>query len=156
MDSAELISALGLEPHPEGGWYRETWRGEPGADGRAVGTAIYYLVVAGVPSPLHRVDAVEIVHSYGGEPVEHLLLGPAGESERVTLGTDLAAGQTPQVVVPAGWWQGFLVRAGWALLGCTVSPGFEFDGFELVSEEQVRVLAEKFPQHGDLIGELAG
>ena len=159
MDEAsQLIEALHLEPHPEGGWYRETWRGSAGDGGRAVGTAIYYLLVDGSPSRMHRVDADEIFHWYAGDVVELLRLGPDGEAEVVRLGADLVAGQAPQTVIPAGWWQGLRVTTpgGWALLGCTVSPGFEFDGFELADAEQSRELAVRFPAHGELIDALAG
>jgi predicted cupin superfamily sugar epimerase len=122
-----------------------------------VGTAIYYLLVDGSPSRLHRVDADEVFHWYAGDVVELLRLGPSDEAEVVHLGADLAAGQVPQTVIPASWWQGLRVTTAgaWALLGCTVSPGFEFDGFELATAPQCRELAVRFPAHDELIGALA-
>ncbi len=127
----EIIDALGLQPHPEGGWYRETWRAaaEPGA--RAAGTAIYYLLDAGEFSHWHRVDAAEIWHFYAGAPLA-LTLSPDGhDAEAHRLGSGLAAGQRPQIVVPAGWWQCATSLGAWTLVGCTVSPGFDFAGFEM-------------------------
>jgi uncharacterized protein len=154
--AADLIRTLDLSPHPEGGWYRETWRGRANDGGRAVGTAIYYLLVDRSPSRLHRVDADEVFHWYAGDTVELLRLGLDGESDVVRLGAAVVTGDTPQTVVPAGWWQGLRVvaPAGWALLGCTVSPGFEFGGFELASSEQARELVELFPEHRSLIAAL--
>ena len=148
-DPSNLIESLQLEPHPEGGWYRETWRGAPGPDGRSVGTAIYYLTVAESPSRLHRVDADEVFHWYAGDEVEQLQLGPDGESRVVVLGGD----HPPQAVVPAGWWQGSVTR-GWALLGCTVSPGFEFSGFELAGPDDIATLQQPHPEHRTLIERL--
>ena len=116
----EVIAALGLAPHPEGGWFVETWR-EP------AGTAIYYLLRAGERSAWHRVDRTEIWHFYAGGPLE-LELRPGGPQ---VLGPDLAAGQRPQVVVPASVWQTAAPLDAWTLVGCTVCPAFEFAGFEL-------------------------
>ena len=122
-----VIAALDLAPHPEGGWYRQTWVAD--GPGRPVGTAIYFLLEAGKPSHWHRVDAVEIWHFYAGAPLE---LGIADPGERrVILGSDLIAGQRPQVVVPAHAWQQARSLGDWSLVGCTVAPGFEFDGFEM-------------------------
>jgi len=121
-----LIAALGLAPHPEGGWYTETWRAEAPDGGRPVGTAIYFLLAAGQRSHWHRVDATEIWHHYAGAPLR-LDIHP----DTVTLGPDLAAGQRPQAVVPPGAWQAAETTGAWTLVGCTVSPGFTFDGFEL-------------------------
>lgn len=126
-----IIAALGLERHPEGGWYRETWRGADGPGPRAAGTAIYYLLEAGDVSHWHRVDAAEIWHWYAGGPLS-LTLSPDGhDAEAHILGPEIAAGQRPQRLVPAGWWQTATSLGAWTLCGCTVSPGFEFDGFEL-------------------------
>ena len=129
-EAQALIDALGLLPHPEGGWFRETWRDTPADGGRGVGTAIYFLLAAGERSHWHRVDAAEIWHHYAGDP---LALGIAdGPAHRVvTLGSDLAAGQEPQAVVPPRAWQAARPLGAWSLVGCTVSPAFEFDGFEL-------------------------
>lgn len=128
---AALIDRLGLRPHPEGGWYAETWRHRPVDGGRPAGTAIYYLLAAGQRSHWHRVDATEIWHHYAGDPLRLEIHAGAGPTEIVALGPDLAAGQRPQAVVPAGAWQAAAPAGAWALVGCTVSPGFEFAGFEL-------------------------
>lgn len=131
-----IIELLHLEPHPaEGGWFAETYRSRQTApDGRhALATAIYYLLRSGHVSAMHRLASDEIFHFYVGDPVEMLLLFPTGEARRVTLGNDLESGHRPQVVVPAGVWQGSALTAAGtvALLGTTVSPGFEFGDFEL-------------------------
>ena len=127
MDRQDLIDRLGLSPHPEGGWYRETWRDEPADGGRGVGSAIYFLLGEGERSHWHRVDAAEVWHHYAGDPLElHVHPDPP-----VVLGTDLAAGQVPQAFVPAGAWQAARSLGDYTLVGCTVSPAFRFDGFEL-------------------------
>jgi predicted cupin superfamily sugar epimerase len=123
-DPDDVIAALGLEPHPEGGWYRETWR-EPAA------TAILYLLRAGERSHWHRVDATEIWHFYGGEPLELAVSADGRAVDRHVLGPAVAAGQRPQVVVPARAWQSARPLGGWVLAGCTVAPAFRFSGFEL-------------------------
>ncbi len=128
-----IIARLGLQPHPEGGYYAETWRAHVPAGERPSGTAIYYLLRAGERSRWHRVDAVEIWHHYAGDPLA-LSLAPASGSQRAerhVLGSDLEAGQRPQLVVPAGDWQTAESLGEWTLVGCTVSPGFRFEGFEL-------------------------
>jgi predicted cupin superfamily sugar epimerase len=132
MQSArEIIDALGLARHPEGGWYRETWRAEAQDGGRAAGTAIYYLLEGGDFSHWHRVDAAEIWHHYAGGPLS-LTLSPNGhDAEAHVLGDELGAGQRPQLLVPPGWWQCATSLGAWTLVGCTVSPGFEFSGFEM-------------------------
>ena len=124
MDFERLVALLELSPHPEGGWFRETWRGPPGSDGRSVGTAIYFAVTAGSPSRLHRVDAAEQFHWYLGDPVEQLVIEADGRAAVRRLGPDLRAGERPQSLVPPDAWQGLHVPApgAWALLGCTVSP----------------------------------
>ncbi|ANI78887.1 MULTISPECIES: cupin domain-containing protein [Sphingobium] len=131
-DSAgALIKALDLAPHPEGGWYRETWRAEAHAGERAAGTAIYFLLEAHQRSHWHKVDADEHWFWHGGAP---LLLSVAGDDcavGRVTLGFDLMAGQCPQGIVPAGHWQAAEPLGGWVLVSCTVVPAFEFSGFTL-------------------------
>jgi predicted cupin superfamily sugar epimerase len=126
-----LIAALGLQPHPEGGWYRETWRAEAAPGERAAGTAIYYLLEADQFSHWHRVDAAEIWHFYAGAPLS-LSLSPNGhDAEAHLLGPDVLAGQKPQVIVPPGWWQCATSMGTFTLVGCTVSPGFDFAGFEM-------------------------
>jgi predicted cupin superfamily sugar epimerase len=131
----EVKRRLGLAPHPrEGGWFVRTYESETMAEGgaRRTGTAIYYLLEPGTFSEMHRLASDEVFHFYAGDPVEQLQLFPDGTGLRVLLGNDLATGARPQVVVPAGVWQGArLVEGGaWALLGCTVSPGFEFEDYE--------------------------
>lgn len=130
MDARQVIDRLGLAPHPEGGWYRETWRDLPADGGRGVGTAIYFLLDEGERSHWHRVDAAEAWHHYAGGPLE-LAMAEDDLHQVVVLGTDLAGGQEPQTVVPARAWQAARPTAGWTLVGCTVSPAFDFAGFEL-------------------------
>ncbi|MGP1397800.1 MAG: cupin domain-containing protein [Inquilinaceae bacterium] len=126
-----IIRLLGLRPHPEGGHYVQTWRDEPDDGGRGAGTAIYYLLRAGERSHWHRVDAAEIWHWYAGGPLT-LALSPDGHGEEpVILGPALAEGQRPQAIVPAGVWQSAKSLGAWTLVGCTVSPAFLFEGFEL-------------------------
>ena len=128
----EIISALGLKPHPEGGHYRETFRDPRQVEGRAASTAILFLLASGERSHWHRVDAAEIWHWYAGAPLA--LRVNAGEvAVTLRLGTDLAAGERPQGVVPAGAWQSAESLGDWTLVGCTVAPGFEFSGFELAA-----------------------
>lgn len=129
--AAQVIETLDLARHPEGGWYRETWRAEAGPGERAAGTAIYYLLEGDDHSHWHRVDATEIWHWYAGAPLV-LSLSPDGhDAQAMLLGPELATGQRPQRIVPAGWWQSAASVGAWTLVGCTVSPGFEFDGFEM-------------------------
>jgi uncharacterized protein len=128
----EVVRRLDLRPHPEGGFYRETFRDErrDGA-GRAASTAIYYLLGTGDVSEWHRVDAAEIWHFYAGAPLV-LTMSPDGHDAAAHhLGPDLLSGQRPQLVVPAGWWQTATSLGAWTLVGCTVAPGFRFEGFEL-------------------------
>ena len=130
-NARDIIDRLGLEPHPEGGWYKETWRADAASDARATGTAIYYLLEAGDRSHWHRVDAAELWHFYGGAPLK-LSISEDGEiSKDVVLGSNFAEEQAPQRIVPAGWWQSAQSLGDWTLVGCTVSPGFEFQYFEM-------------------------
>ncbi len=131
MTADEIIERLGLAPHPEGGHYRETFRDpQTDASARAASTAIYFLLRAGEVSRWHKVDAAEIWHWYAGAPLELGLAPPVGTSViRRHLGSDLTAGQEPQIVVPAGHWQQARSLGAWTLVGCTVAPGFEFAGF---------------------------
>lgn len=125
-----MIAALGLAPHPEGGWYRETWRAA--ADGaRAGGTAILFLLEAGQRSHWHRVDADELWLWHAGSPLAVLVEQENGAVQEFPLGGDVASGYQPQCLVPATRWQSTEARAGWALVSCVVVPGFEFAGFEL-------------------------
>ena len=136
-DSADrLVEQLQLEAHPEGGWYRETWRAEPDATGRARGTAIIFLLKAGESSHWHRVDADEMWLWQGGDPLELLIANDdAGPVSTTMLGSDPAAGEHLQGLVPAGAWQAARPFApaggGYSLVTCVVVPGFDFAGFEL-------------------------
>lgn len=129
MTAADLVALLDLAPHPEGGWFRETFRDPAGAGPRGASTAIYFLLEAGQESRWHRVDAAEVWHHYAGAP---LLLAIGATEWR--LGPDLAAGERPQAVVAAGEWQRARSLGDWTLVGCTVAPGFHFAGFELAPE----------------------
>lgn len=145
----EIRRLLRLQPHPEGGAFRETLRSpmavsHPQAGARAASTAIYFLLRAGEFSAFHRVRSDESWHLYEGGPLELHLIDPDGRHERRLLGTDLAAGQEPQAVVPAGWWQAARPAEGaeLALCGCVVAPGFEFADFEMPTRGE---LLARFP-----------
>lgn len=130
MQAAEIIAMLGMKPHPEGGWYVETFRDAPDG-GRGYSTAIYFLLEKGQVSAWHRVrDAVEVWHYHAGAPLE---LSIAGDStvQTVRLGADILAGERPQAIVPADAWQMARSTGEWTLVGCTVAPGFDFGSFEL-------------------------
>ncbi len=133
----EIIAILELAPHPEGGFFRETFR-DPlalGEDGRAASTAIYFLLKGGEISHWHRVDAAEIWHWYAGAPLELGITADGGEPQIIKLGADLVAGQRPQAVVPAGYWQQARSLGDYTLVGCTVAPGFLFEAFELAEPD---------------------
>ncbi len=126
----EIIAALGMQRHPEGGWYAETFRDGDG-NNRGASTAIYYLLQAGERSHWHRVrDAAEVWHFYAGDPLL-LRISDGMTVEEIRLGTDLAAGERPQAVVPANAWQAAEPLGAFTLVGCTVAPGFEFSSFEM-------------------------
>ncbi|HXI88252.1 MAG TPA: cupin domain-containing protein [Parvularculaceae bacterium] len=131
MTAAEVIAALGLAPHPEGGWYRETWRAAAGNGERAAGAAIYYLLEAGQCSHWHRIDADEVWLYHAGAPLA-LSLSPNGaQVETRTLGADLASGEHSQIVVPAHCWQAARSLGAFTLASCVVAPAFDFAGFEM-------------------------
>ena len=131
MTAAEIIAKLGMLRHPEGGWYVESYRHQSEAGGRGACTAIYFLLAAGESSHWHRVDAVEIWHWYAGAPLALGLSEDGKSAATLALGPDLMAGERPQAVVPAGAWQAARSLGDWTLVGCTVSPAFEFAGFEM-------------------------
>lgn len=133
MTADDVIAHLGLHPHPEGGFYRETFRDSSGPQPRGWSTAIYYLLPRGHQSRWHRVDATELWLYHAGDPLELTLAAPAGAVNHV-LGTNLPAGMRPQVVVPAHTWQSARPLGEWTLVSCTVAPGFEFAGFEMAPE----------------------
>lgn len=131
LAASEIVRLLGMQKHPEGGWYVETFRDEAGKDGRAKATTIYFLLAADELSAWHRVDASEVWLWHAGAPLT-LTLSPDGVGARsLHLGPDLRAGQRPQAVVPAGHWQTAESLGAWTLVSCVVAPGFEFSGFEL-------------------------
>jgi len=143
MTAEEIKRILGLEPHPrEGGYFVQTWKSEERipvaalpsrySGARAAGTAIYYLLEPSTFSEIHRLISDEVFHFYLGDPVQMLQLWPDGSSRVVTLGNDLAAGMLPQLIVPKNVWQGSRLVPGGevALLGCTVSPGFDYADYE--------------------------
>ena len=148
MTTDEIIRLLDLKPHPEGGYYRETYRSSttiPGPTQRAHATAIYYLLVPGAISRMHRLKSDEIFHFYMGDPVTWVLLTKGEPARKVVLGGLLAEDQRIQMVVPAGtWFGGSLNEEGqYALMGTTVAPGFEFEDFEIGGREE---LLKAFPQ----------
>lgn len=131
LTASEVIRLLDLGQHPEGGYFRETFRDAEPAGRRGYSTAIYFLLKAGERSLWHRVDATEIWHHYAGAPLDLSLSSDGAGAEHRRLGPDLAAGERPQIVVPAGWWQAAESLGEWTLVGCTVAPAFEFSAFEI-------------------------
>lgn len=131
MTADEIIALLELQPHPEGGYFRQTWIADA-EEGRPAGTCIYFLLKRGAGSHWHKVDATEIWHFYAGAPLRLRISGSEGGPRRdLTLGPDLASGAKPQLIVPATHWQAAETLGEWTLVGCTVSPAFRFEGFTL-------------------------
>jgi predicted cupin superfamily sugar epimerase len=126
VSAEQIIARLGLRPHPEGGYYAETYRHKPDDGARGACTAIYYLLKAGERSHWHRVDAVEIWNWHAGDPLKLRI-----DDREIVLGPDVLAGQQPQAVVPAHAWQAAEPMGDWSLVGCVVAPAFEFAGFEM-------------------------
>lgn len=164
MTADEVIRFLNLQPHPkEGGFFRETYRSEERIEESALptryrsarnhSTAIYYLLTPSTFSALHRLQSDEIFHFYLGSPVRMLQLHPDGTGKTIVLGPDLTNGQHLQVVVPRNVWQGSLLEPGgdFALLGCTVAPGFEYTDYEEANRDG---LTRLYPDHADLIHKL--
>jgi uncharacterized protein len=147
LEARDVARMLALQPHPEGGWYRETWRDERLVEGgRAASSLIYYLLDVGDVSEWHRVDAAEVWHWYAGAPLV-LTVSPNGHDAAAHhLGPDLNAGQRPQFVVPQGWWQTATSLGRWTLMGCTVAPAFDFAGFELAPKDWRPT--PRLPTHG--------
>lgn len=134
LTAEEVVRLLDLSPHPEGGFFRETFRDSATLPGtrRACSTAIYFLLPGGVISRWHTVDAVETWHWHAGAPLRLSLASPhGGPVSTMTLGSDLSAGERPQGIVPMGHWQQAESLGDWTLVGCTVAPGFEFAGFNM-------------------------
>jgi predicted cupin superfamily sugar epimerase len=159
MTADEIKKLLGLQPHPcEGGWFVQTWRSEElvpqGAlperysSARHAGTCIYYLLEPGTFSEMHRLESDEVFHFYLGDPVEMLQIASDGRAQRYVLGSDLAAGQHVQLVVPRNVWQGSrLVDGGSvALLGCSVSPGFDYADYESGTREKLLDKCGEYPE----------
>lgn len=130
-----IIATLGLEPHPEGGHFREMFRDGDWPVGRSYSTAIYYLLRVGEVSREHRIDAAEIWHYYRGDPLELLIQPMGGKPERHVLGPKVEAGERPQIVVPPQAWQAARPLGAFTLVGCTVAPGFLFETFEMAPPE---------------------
>ncbi len=160
--SEQIIQGLGLKPHPEGGYYKETYRSVGqipdgailGIEGeRSYSTAIYFLLTRSVFSAFHKIKSDEMWHHYDGAAIELHMISPEGEYTKVVIGKDFSNGEHPQYVVPAGYWFGSRVKgdAEFSLLGCTVSPGFDFHDFVLAKEEE---LTSIFPKHAKIISEL--
>ncbi|MCK9461126.1 MAG: cupin domain-containing protein [Proteobacteria bacterium] len=157
-DVETIIRRLGLRPHPEGGYYRETFRAPLVLDGlphgapRSASTAIYFLLPAGTFSAFHRVRSDEVWHHYDGGPLALHIIRDDGALSTIRLGCDLAAGETPQAVVPANAWQAAEpLGRRFALCGCTVAPGFDFADFELADRGD---LTARFPAHAELVARL--
>jgi uncharacterized protein len=163
MDAKTIIRQLGLQTHPEGGFYRETYRCKEqiaaaalparyGKD-RSISTAIYYLLTPDSFSAMHRLQSDEVFHFYVGDPVTMVQLHADGRAETIILGQDFAAGHQPQIVVPRDVWQGLFLSDGgsFALLGATVSPGFDFADFELGQHDE---LIRQYPAQAALIEHL--
>lgn len=168
MDPEKLIEILDLRPLPqEGGYYRETYRAPLVVAGDALpdsyvgdrdaSTAIYYLITAEENSALHVLPTDEVFHFYAGDAVMMLQLHPDGRSESHMLGSFLTAGERPQVVVPGGVWQGCRLTEGgsYALLGCTVAPGFDYRDFRLATPSNIDYLVTRYPTQADEIRRLA-
>jgi len=159
QDLENLIRTLDLQPHPEGGWFRETYRGpgrsaaEPEDGARDGSTAIYFLLPAGEFSAFHLLrESDELWHHYAGDPVELHTISPGGEYRVDVLGPGLDRAERPQVLVPAGTLQAALVRGTrFALCGCTVTPAFEFADFEMPARDE---LLARYPRHAGIIGRL--
>lgn len=158
-----LVESLQLLPHPEGGFYKETYRASEGIEqqhlpkrfggNRSFGTGIYFLLTAGNFSAFHRIQSDEMWHFYSGDCLEIVSISPAGELTTILLGSQLDQGEVFQAVVPAQHWFASRVRSGGshALVGCSVAPGFDFADFELANRQE---LSQAFPQHSSLIAEL--
>ncbi|WP_394750548.1 cupin domain-containing protein [Spongiimicrobium salis] len=159
-DLKEIISTLKLQPHPEGGYYRETYRSTGVVHSNSLNTqytgernyatCIYFLLTSSHFSAFHRINQDEIWHFYDGSPIRLHTLSPSGQHETFSIGRDFAKGEVPQLVVPGGYWFAaeVLGEDNYALVGCTVAPGFDFDDFELPTRSE---MLRMFPQHKSLI-----
>ena len=137
LSAAEIIQQFNMQPHPEGGYFVETFRDDltlPGKE-RAISTAIYYLLEKGDRSHWHRVDAVEIWHYYAGASLTLSLAADGAPGEEWILGADFQREERPQIIIPRGYWQSAHSNGDWTPVGCTVAPGFEFTGFEMAPKD---------------------
>lgn len=156
MDKQVLIDKLGLQPHPEGGYYRETYRSKeqvtlPGFEGdRNYSTAIYFMLTSENFSAFHRIKQDEVWHFYGGSPLYVHVIDTKGNYVRHTVGNKIDQGEVPQLVVKAGDWFGSSVvdANSWSLVGCTVAPGFDFRDFEMAKRDE---LVKEYPAHREII-----
>lgn len=161
MTVQEWITELKLREHPEGGYYTEMYRSDgiidtgddQYPDGRNYCTSIYYLLEAGTSSRFHKIQSDEIWHHYVGSPLTIHMLTKGGIYTKLKLGKDVNTGQKPQIVVPSGTWFGVTVddSEGFALCGCTVSPGFDFKDFEMADRHH---LLQRYPEHEEIIRDL--
>lgn len=157
----EVIEKLNLQLHPEGGHYTEVYRSEgiietdedSFPDGRHFSTSIYYLLASGDQSHFHRIKSDEVWHHYEGSSITIHLISESGSCRKLHVGKDLDSGQKPQHIVPAGYWFGVTVDDpdSYALCGCNVSPGFDFDDFEMADR---KALLERYPEHKEIIQKL--
>lgn len=131
LTAETVVRLLALAAHPEGGHYREIYRDLPADGGRGACTSIYYLLAAGETSAWHRIDAIEIWHWYAGAPLRLSIAAPGAPRSDLLLGNDLAQSHRPQAIVPVFAWQAARSTGDWSLVGCTVAPAFQFDGFEM-------------------------
>ncbi len=155
------IQKLKLQPHPEGGWFKETYRSPErvvaeALPGRFTGkrnfsTAIYYLLEKGDFSAFHRIKSDEIWHFYDGDSLEIIEINSSGEKITHYLGLDTESNSAPQVIISAGSWFAARPLGLYTLAGCTVSPGFDFNDFEMASKTE---LLKQFPQHQGILGKL--
>ncbi|MEU6374012.1 cupin domain-containing protein [Streptomyces sp. NPDC046909] len=152
MTPEDLVAHYGLEPIPrEGGLFRRTWAGPERADGRPEGSAIVALLTTDDHSALHRLPSDEIWHHYLGDPLELLLLAPDGTSSTPVLGPDVLAGQHVQLTVPGGTWMGARTLGAWTFFGCTMAPGFTYEGYE---HGEFEALMARYPAEGERIARL--
>jgi uncharacterized protein len=135
LSGDDVIAILDLKPHPEGGHFRETFRDHAELGVRAASTAIYFLLKAGERSHWHAVDAAEGWHFYAGDPLLLEVSPTGGPIAKIHLGNDIANGEQPQAIVPAGHWQQAQTLGNWTLVGCTVAPAFTFEGFTLTAPD---------------------
>jgi predicted cupin superfamily sugar epimerase len=135
LSADDIVDLLKMQPHPEGGFYAETFRDDvTDAQGRAASTLIYFLLPDGIVSRWHKVDAVETWHWYAGAALELSISLDGNDKQVIQLGNDLAGGERPQGIVPREAWQQARSLGAWTLVGCTVAPGFQFEGFEMAPE----------------------